>query len=179
MRERPVSVTIFGILNIGFGLLALGETLLSTMSGGMDPSSAFLPWVQHSPSLPICWRFGRPLSGPTYVFWHKIFTPLDAAAALALVAAGIGLLLLKSWSRFVSIGFAMYTMISAFVDLAVMAVVLHRQMGSALQATAGSNIVMIVGAAVLGLVRTLIYPVLLLYFLTRPKIILTFQAEPA
>jgi len=36
MRERPVTITIFGILNIGFGLLGLGWALLSKLLEGFD-----------------------------------------------------------------------------------------------------------------------------------------------
>src|ERR1039458_8346141 len=108
MRERPVSITIFGILNIGFGLLGLGSLLLSTMFdvGGFD-STAFSPALNsYISSMLALWN---TLSADTvFVVWRRITVPLDFAASLTLVAAGIGLLLLKNWSRLVSIGYAIY-----------------------------------------------------------------------
>jgi hypothetical protein len=117
------------------------------------------------------------LKDAIYVVWGRIFTPLDAAADLALVAAGIGLLLLKNWSRLVSIGYSLYTTVSLFLNAAVWFVALDRVLGNASQTFARETIAIVIAATALATVLGLIYPVLLAYFLTRPKAILAFQPE--
>jgi hypothetical protein len=177
MRERPVSVTLFGILNIGIGLLELGGVLLSTMFESSDlpaaspASSSFLA--------PMLALWNAISTDPAYAVWRRITVPLDAAASLALVAAGIGLLLLQHWSRLLSIGCAIYKILFVFLDCAVLFVALHRVLAGALPGRAGADIAFVVAAAVLGAILTLAYPALLIYFLTRPKAVLALQPAPA
>ncbi len=145
MRERPVSVTIFGILNIGFGLLGLGSLLLSTLFDveGFG-STAFSPALNsYISSMLALWD---AISADTvFVVWRRLTVPLDFAASLTLVAAGIGLLLLRNWSRLVSIGYAIYRIIFAFLDVAVLFVVLRRVLANALPASTGANIALVIG----------------------------------
>jgi hypothetical protein len=115
---------------------------------------------------------------PAYLIWRRITVPMDAAAGLALAAAGIGLLLLRNWSRLLSISCAIYKILFAFLDCAVLFVVLHRVLANALQAGTGGEYAFVAAAALLGAVLTLVYPVLLIYFLTRPKAVQAFQPAP-
>jgi len=177
MRERPISITIFGILNIGIGLLGLGGLLLSTMFASSDLSSISPSVNSFFSSMLALWN--TISTDALFVVWRRITVPLDAAASLALVAAGIGLLLLKNWSRLVSIGYAVYRVIFALLDVAILMVVLHRVLANALQADTGAHVALVVGAAAVGTVLTLLYPVLLIYFLTRPRAVLAFQPKPA
>lgn len=180
MRERPISITIFGILNVGIGLLGLGGLLLSTMFESPD-------FLSISPSVPSVNSFLSSMlalwntisTDATFVVWRRITVPLDAAASLTLVAGGIGLLLLRNWARLVSIGYAIYKVIFALLDVAVLMAVLHRVLAKAPQADTGAPIALLVWAAAIETVLTLVYPVLLIYFLTRPKAVLAFQPEPA
>jgi hypothetical protein len=176
MRERPVSVTIFGILNIGFGSLGLGWMLLSKMFEGFDASSPGSPLGSYFASMMALWN--AISTDPAFVVWNRISASLDVAASLALVAAGIGLLLLKNWSRRLSTGWAIYTIISVFLNLAVLFVVLHRALANALAAGTGASTALVIAAAALGAVLTLVYPALLIFFLTRPRVVLAFQREP-
>ena len=175
MRERPISITILGILNMGIGLLGLGGLLLSTMFESPDFVSSSSSGNSFLSSMLALWN--TISTDATFVVWRRITVPLDAAASLALVAAGIGLLLLKNWSRLVSIGYAIYRVIFALLDVAVLMAVLHRVLANALQADTGAHIALVVGAAAVGTVLTLVYPVLLIYFLTRPKVVQAFQPE--
>ena len=122
MRERPVAVTIFGILNIGYGLLGLGWVLLSKMLEGFDAMPAGASMGPYFSSMAALWE--AMSKDPAFVVWNRISVPLDVAAGVGLTAAGIGLLLLKNWSRLLSNGWAVYTVISVFLNLAVVLVAL-------------------------------------------------------
>ena len=113
MRERPISITIFGILNIGMGLLGLGGLFLSSMFQDLGTSAA-------TPSVNSIFAFIATLNQhPSYILWNQITLPLNAAASLLLVATGIGLLLLKNWARLASIGCGIYKIIFVFLNCAV------------------------------------------------------------
>ena len=164
MRERPVSVTLFGILNIGFGLLGLGWALLSKLLEGFDSAHS-------GASL-------SPYFSTMMAIWDQISFPMDIAAGLALTAAGIGLLLLKNWSRLLSNGWAVYTIISVFVNLAVLFVALHRVLAGALHSSTTGAVALVLASAAINAILTLVYPLLLLYFMSRPKVVPAFQREP-
>ena len=171
MRERPVSVTIFGILNIGFGLLALGGVLLSKISEDLGASAA-------NPSVNSFFGFLDALNhNHLYVLWNAITVPLNLAAGLVMVAAGVGLLLLKNWARLVSIGCGIYKIIFVILNCAVFFLALREILANAIQGAGMPVIVLLVIVGLAAAVLTLIYPALLLYFLTRPKVILAFQAD--
>jgi len=97
MQQRPVSVTIFGILNIGFGGFDLFVTLLSMF---------VLPRM----------NMATPLLKQMHVnHWTKITMPLDGIAAVVLLAAGIGLLLSQNWARIISIIDGIYSIVTCIV----------------------------------------------------------------
>lgn len=98
MQQRPISVTIFGILNIGFGLLGLIVTLVSMV---------VLPRMNVADN-PILKQMHDNL-------WTKITMQSDGIAAIVLLAAGIGLLLFKNWARIISIIYSIYTILGSIV----------------------------------------------------------------
>ena len=113
---------------------------------------------------------------PGYVLWNKFTLPLNVTACLLMVAAGVGLLLSKNWARRAAIGCGIYKILFVFLNIAVFCSLGLRELAGSVMEMAGP--VGIVIAAVAGLVAillTLAYPVLLLYFLTRPKIVRAFQ----
>jgi hypothetical protein len=165
MRERPFSVTLIGILNIGFGLLGLGGVLLSKMFEGLDSVSTLVVTLSHHPG---------------YLLWNKITLPLNIASCLLLVAAGAGLLLLKNWARLASIGWGIYKVLFTFLNTVVLCCLGLREVAAQAMEVAGAVGIAILG--VFGLVATVLalaYPVLLIYFLTRPKAARAFQPELA
>jgi len=91
--QRLVSVTVFGILNIVFAVLGvfgmIGILVLFSMSE-----------ASNNPVVRIM------RESPRYAAWLKLTIPFGLLACIVLLAAGIGLLRLKSWARKVSIGFA-------------------------------------------------------------------------
>ena len=93
MRERPVSVTIFGILNIGFGLLGLVGLLTQNLFESFATQAP-------NPSLSSIMAFLDEMNkNPTFILWRNISVPLEGLASLVLLVSGIGLILLKNWAR--------------------------------------------------------------------------------
>jgi hypothetical protein len=96
---------------------------------------------------------------------------LGAVAGLVLVAAGIGLLLSKNWARLTSIGYGVYGVLLAVANAVVMLNAASHQQGM-------TKIIFLI-SGLFGAVLGLIYPVLLLIFMTRPKVVAAFQpAQP-
>jgi hypothetical protein len=113
-----------------------------------------------------------------YVIWNKTMVPLNAAASLLLVAAGVGLLLLKNWARLASIGFGIYKIAFVMLNMAVLCLALRDILAKSMQG-AGTVVIAMLGlAGFVGAILTLAYPVLLIYFLTRPKAVQAFQPAP-
>ncbi len=174
MSERPVSVTLFGMLNIGFGLFGLAGVLLSLFVGfgspgapaaGASSDSIFAMW----PAL-----LNAVSSDAAYATMRQTTVPLEAVCGVALVAAGLGLLALKNWARRLSIGWAIYRCVLALIESAVMFMVVRRVLGGFPQVSQGA-LAIAVGVAIIEAVFALVYPLLLLYFLTRPKVVQAFQ----
>lgn len=169
--RRPTSVTVFGVLNIVFGamgvlcspfalLVLLAPQFIPQPSGGN--SEAYL--VTHSP-LMRAWDIGS--------------TVIGIVASAVLLAAGIGLLSLKPWGRRLSIGYAIYCLcivvigsIITFVFLipAMMAEASRSNDPGARGGAIGGAI-----GGVCGYGISLVYAVLLLFFLTRPVVVQAFR----
>jgi hypothetical protein len=149
MQQRPVSVTIFGILNIGFGLLDLLVTLfLMVILPGMRAAGNSI--LKQMPDNP----------------WTRISMPLDGIAAVVLMAAGIGLLLLQNWARITSIIYGAYSILSCIVGTIV--------------TLGGGPFGFMMIAKLTGSIVSLVYPVVLIIFMLRPKIVAALKpAQPA
>ncbi len=165
--QRPVSATVFGILNLVFaafglfGLLAT-VTLLSTAADTHNPVARAM------------------LDNPTFALWIKIGLPLGLIALLVLLVAGIGLLRLKEWARKLSIGYAIYAIVMGVVGMLMNLLFVVRPMLAQAQQQGPENAAAMAGAfgGVMGGCIGMIYPILLLIFLTRPKLVAAFQAPP-
>jgi hypothetical protein len=147
MQQRPISVTIFGTLNIGFGFFDLFVTLFSIfVLPRMNMATPMLKQMNDNQ-------------------WTKVTLPLDGIAAVVLLAAGIGLLLSQNWARIASIIAGIYSILSCMV-------------GGILSLNNGpSGIMMIVSLIVT--IGSLVYPVLLIIFMTRPKVVAALKpAKP-
>jgi hypothetical protein len=147
MQQRPISVTIFGILNIGFGFFDLFITLFSMfVVPRMNMAAPLLIQMNDNP-------------------WTRITMPLDGIAAVALSAAGIGLLLSQNWARIVSIIDGIYSILSCVV-------------GGIVTLNSGTSGIMII-VSLIATVGSLVYPILLIIFMTRPKVAAAFgPAQP-
>ena len=83
MRQRPISVTVFGILNIGYalwkfvGLLVMGVTMRMNL-----PGNSALATLR---------------ADPIYKAWTQFSVVTGVVFGIVLIASGIGLLLLQNW----------------------------------------------------------------------------------
>jgi hypothetical protein len=171
-----MSVTIFGILNIAVGLISLMGALLSNMFNGSDFTAATPSLPPFFTSMLALWK--ALSADPLYMVWRRLTIPLDVASGAVLAAAGVGLLLLRHWSRLASIACAIYRILFVGVDSAVLFLVLrHIQAGP--HAGDSAQLAIVIGGSLVGAALTLAYPVLLIFFLTRPKAALAFQPGPA
>lgn len=171
--QRPVSVTVFGILNIVFGILGvLGifatVALLALMSSGAGGNA--------NPMI----KFMR--ESPAYSAWIKLTIPLGVAVSGVLLASGIGLLKMKGWARKLSIGYAIYALIFGLANFVVSYWFLLRPMMEEAARKQGPEAAGAIGGAIGGSVGGcfgLIYPILLLIFMTRPKVVAAFAPSAA
>ncbi len=171
MQQRPTSVTVFGVLNIVFGalaLLCLPITLL--MVFGV---------FKHAPDPTTKALYGNPL----YVSWTVVSSVVGLIAAVVELVAGIGLLKLLPWARVTSIGFAIYGIFASIASMVMTAVVMipivqKMDTGSGPEhaAAIGGMIGGVIGG-IAGSCGAIIYPILLLIFMTRPKVKAAFVPQ--
>lgn len=163
--NRPTSVTVFGVLNLVFAALGLLSALMGLVmfAAAAVNSSNPISQVIHD--------------NPTFALWMKVCTALNLVVSAVLLAAGIGLLQLKSWARKVSIGYAIYSMIMLVVGTVVnyffvfmpLLEKAHLEQGPEAAASIGAMV-----GAMVGSCFGIIYPILLLIFMFRPKVVAAF-----
>jgi len=163
--QRPSSVTTFGILNIVFAVFGVFG-LLGTIA---------LFSIMGSSNNPVV-RVMR--ESPGYAVWLKLTIPLGLLTCGVLLAAGIGLLRLENWGRKLSLGYAIYAIVFSILGLVMNFIFVfgplleeasHKQGPEAAGAFGGA-----VGGSIGGCFG-LIYPVLLLVYMTRPKVVAAFH----
>lgn len=163
--QRPTSVTIFGVLNMvfaGFGFIGTFASIALFMMPG-NASNPVVKIMQDSPA---------------YAAWVKFSIPLGLLACGVLLAAGIGLMLLKSWARKLSIGYAIYALVFGLIGMVVSFLFLIRPMIQQAQEQHGAEAAGAIGGAIGGSIGScfgLIYPILLLIFMFRPNVRAAFQ----
>src|SRR2546426_936613 len=169
--QRPASVTVFGILNIVFAVFGLF---------GIFATVALFSLTEQSNN-PVV-RIVR--ENPSYAGWLKVSIPLGLLGCAALLAAGIGLLRLRPWGRKLSLAYAIYAIVLGAVGMVMNFIFLLRPMFEEAAQKQGPEAAGAIGGAVGGSIGGcvgLIYPVLLLIFMTRPNVVAAFQpaAPPA
>ena len=173
--QRPTSVTVFGILNLVFAALGLcgvafgvmGLTVMANLPEGAD--------MPPNPQLDA-------LQNPAYMAFNYASIGLGFLATIVLAIAGIGLLKLKSWGRSLSLGYAAYSIVMQIVGVVVSYIFLIQPaMALAEQGNdpqAQRQMFESIGGAVIRCL-SLIYPILLAFFMFRPNVKAAFGAAPA
>ena len=162
--QRPTSVTVFGVLNIIFAAFSVFGLIASI-------ALFFMPANSGNPVIRIM------RESPAYATWLKICIPLGVLSCVALLAAGIGLLCLKSWARTLSIAYAIYAIAFGILGIAVNFMFLLRPLLDQARQQHGPEAAGALGAVIGGTIGGcfgLIYPVLLLIFVLRPKVAAAF-----
>ena len=159
-------MTVFGILNIGFSIFGLFG-IVATIALFAAAASANNPAIE------------MMRESPAFTAWMKISIPLGLLGSFVLLAAGVGLLLLKEWARKLSIGYAIYTIVFGLVGIVVTFLFVTRPMLERASQAEGPEAAGAVGGAIGGSVGGcfgLIYPILLLIFMLRPKVAAAFRS---
>jgi hypothetical protein len=165
--QRPASVTVFGVLNIVFACLGI--------LGVMGSVILFLPQSANSnnPVIQIIH------DNQAYALWLKASIVLGLAACSVLLAAGIGLLKLLPWARIVSIAYAIYAIVMSLVGTVVNYFMLVQPMMASAHGKSGAEAGAAIGGAIGGMLGGclgLIYPVLMLIFMTKANVKAAFGA---
>lgn len=161
-NSKPTSVTVFGILNIAFALLGLCGLAVSI-------AMFFIPIDPNLPNPAIELMQGNTV----YRAFTLVSIPLGLISTIVLVVGGIGLLNWKRYGRTASVVYGWYAIISMIIGTVVSWVFVfipmfqQAQQGDA-PAQAGA-IGGIIGGTVGGCFG-LIYPVVLLYFMSRQDV---------
>lgn len=166
----PTSVTVFGILNIVFGVIGIcgtGFSFFSLFQPRLAPGSGSNPMLD------------LLNNSPGYRMFLMISLSLGVIATVVLIIAGIGLLTGKPMGQSLSVIYGWYGVFSVFVGLIANIVwVFGPLMQQIQQAPAGPAKAGAIGGLVggsVGLIIGLIYPVLLLVFMKRPATVEYFR----
>jgi hypothetical protein len=118
---------------------------------------------------------------PGYAMYANISTIVGGVFTLVLGLAGIGLLMLRPWGRWLSIAYAVFAIISLIVNSLInyyflVAPMIDKlaavQPGQEKAAALGGIVGMVVGTCI-----GPIYPVILLIFMFRPNVMAAFGAQ--
>lgn len=161
-NSKPTSVTVFGILNIAFALLGL-----CGLAGSI--AMFFIPIDPNLPNPAI-----ELMQGNTaYRAFMIVSIPLGFISTIVLVVGGIGLLTWKKYGRTASIIYGWYAIISMIIGTVVSWVLVFMPMLQQAQQANGPEQAGAIGGIIGGSVGGcfgLIYPVLLLYFMSRQDV---------
>jgi hypothetical protein len=108
----------------------------------------------------------------------KLSIALGAVVCVVLLAAGIGLLRLRPWARMASIIYAIYAILMGLVGMVVNYYFLVQPMLAQAQQKQGAEAAGAIGGAIGGCIGGcfgLIYPILLLIFMTRANVVAAFR----
>lgn len=163
--QRPVPATVFGILNLLFG--ALGVL-------GLFGSAAMfsLPDTGHNPVLRLI------KENPAYATWIKTSIGLGALSSIVLLISGIGLLFMKLWARMTAIGYSIFAMVLNLVGLVINYQFLLKPLLEDASQKSGPEAAGAVGGVigvVFGGFFGMVYPIVLLIFMTRPRMVAAFR----
>jgi len=166
--ERPTSLTVFGILNLVFGILGFF---------GICGSYAMLhsPLGQANPVIKIMH------DQPAYLEWMKIGLILGLVGALAAIVSGAGLLKSLNWARQLAIGYAILTIVTGLVSIVMNVRFLVGPLFEHARQALGPEAAGAFGGAIGGMIGgfvALLYPIILLIFMTTPSIIRACKHEP-
>ena len=162
--SRPVSLIVFGILNILFGVLGL--------CGTVGSAAMFYVELPQDPAVPNP-AIELLKTDATYRLFTQVAIVLGGLMALVVIGAGIGLLLGKAWGRTLSIGYAWYTIVAVIIGMIVTWMFLLGPTMAALKEAQGPAAMGALGGVIGGLVGglfSLVYPVLLLIFMNRASL---------
>lgn len=150
-KHQPMSVAVFGWLNIVFGAMGiLGSAMMVGMFIFIGSNNLFVNQAMGEPGSAL-----RTL---------QLFNVVSGAVTSVLyLVSGYGLLRLERYGRKLALGTAIYMIVISIV-MPLFSIPL------ALQTSPAGQEAILIGTAAFTLFISLIYPVLTLFFLTRPHV---------
>jgi hypothetical protein len=115
---------------------------------------------------------------PNYAAWMKLAIPIGFLACGVSIAAGIGLLRLKKWGRVLSLGYGIYGILFGLINIVVNYIFLTKPLLAQAAHKQGVEAGAMIGGAIGGTIGGcfgMVYPILLLIFLTRSKVVAEFR----
>lgn len=171
--QRPTTATVFGILNIVFGAFGICGSIMGAV--GLAAQSALKDAAGNIPNPALELMQQSKL----YSTFALVGVVLGLIASIALLTAGIGLLKMQPWGRSLSIGYAIYAIVMGIVGTVVNYVVVVGPMIQRLgDMPEGPEKAGMLGGAIGGSIGGcfgLIYPIVLLVFMTRPAFTAAIQ----
>ena len=108
--KRPVSVLVFGIINIIFGVFGvLGFAGHLVVKLELIP----IPGVKEHPVMQLM------AANASYALYIEVLAILGFVAAILIIAASIGMFQLKPWARAVTIGWCTYSVLITILGAVV------------------------------------------------------------
>jgi hypothetical protein len=167
---RPTSATVFGILNLVFACLGLCGVVFGAIA--MFAASS-IPNAPPNPAIELMEQ------NEAYRMFTIVTMGLGFLATIALGLGGIGLLMMRSWGRKLSIGYAVYTIIAGLVGTVANWFWLIQPLLEQADAMGpGPEKAGAIGGAIGGMFGGCIglaYPVILLFFMMRPSLVQAFS----
>lgn len=162
-NTKPVSAIVIGIIHLVFGIPGL---LFSPFNFIM------LRAIENESRAPnAAWDIMR--DAPGYMVFYKSSLVLGVVMSIALIAAGVGLLIGKSWGRTLSIVYAIAGIIMTLVGAAVNYFFLFAPLSQSDSPEAIGGII----GGVVGLVLGPIYPIITLIFMNRASVVEYYRGQ--
>ena len=158
VKKVPVSITVFGVLNIVFGVIGIcasgGAVFQLVMESSMSTPNPVSELI-----------YQHPFFGP----FQKISLGLGSVVSMLLLVGGILLLMNRGMGRTLSNAYGLCTIVMALVGV-VMLLVFWSELLE-IPGQSGMPIGMIAfWTGLVGNLLNMIYPVLLLIFINRPHV---------
>ena len=163
-EKKPDSIKVFGILNLVFGALGVCSTLFSGVVLFAMPQDPNMP----NPALDLM------QSSPAYRGFMIGAMGVGFIFTIIVILSGIGLLKYRKSGRTLALWYAWYAIIAAVVGTVVNIVVLYGPMMAQANQQGGPEAAAAVAGFIGGMVggiAGLIYPVILLFFMYKKKVI--------
>ena len=158
-QPPPRSITVFGILNLVFGMMGIfGGVMFFIVLGATNVSEIPNPAMD------------AMKNSAFFNVWTWISTIGGLLASIVLVVSGIALLLKKDIGRRLAIYYAYYALFMAVVGVVLSIIYVYAPMWADLQDSPVAAITVFAGA-VIGTALSLLYPALILYFLNKPAVV--------
>ncbi len=169
--QRPASATVFGVLNLVFGIFGICGGIFTA---GLFAVFAIPEMAENLNNMEGMEQF----QNPSYRAFLLVSTIINSLLTVVLLVSGTGLLKFKAWGRTAAIWYAI-PQIFAIIGGAIAQYYLLVKPAIENAAPGAQGIGEISGAigGLVGMAFSLIYPVLLLFFMNRKTFVAQITAQ--